>query len=953
MESTLLESPTAEMVFNGPITPPPQSWFNDEAAYTSTDPEQQDCLSSQKRPERDEPDDSHESNDLETTGKDEIMKTSSTDVIHAREDSSEEREEEGGLLSSSIALSASSTVPDEEASPFDDLQHVGIPEASPSLTELTKEILPMAARELMQNAGLKVYYMSRSTYETCRNRQTTELHNVFAVGYALHDDTPQFSSLSWVDRQLVKEWSTIIAEQADDDEFAQARRIVPTSLPRPPWNKSESCDQCSKPFGPVRLRHHCRMCGGSFCQAHSSRTHRLVHLSYGVMPERVCDTCKSYLLQQNLAERLAWRSARLRDYRNKELRPYFEVGLDSFEDAIVRLTNALIQCAKTIPLGAQATVAVETVDVLRKYGLNGIYTIMLRQEFLAAADLLLKAVGINPTAFPLSVHELAAASFYALAQHRAMRGMNPEYEHETHQSKCCDIVSDEDLEQVVFYAPIALNFVYMEKAVDMQLLAAQQNWRLLYSYLDQEDVRSDRPASALFVMEEEKIACLAIRGTATIQDVVTDIRQAPTPFPGESNTEDDDWTNVPSGQGVAVSGMASAAYNLYREHHAVLNELAADGYKIRLVGHSLGGAVATLLGLLVKNDMPDSGSLHVYAYGPPSCVDFGLADTMEQFVTTVVLHDDIVPRLTPTSCRSLLKHLLHIRETWVKKHLSSDIRAFKDRAKTAWAPKWRGGFTISAASSSRKISRYCKKKLISGKKKLVLMKERFVSDVVSVGVSSARQQTISTVDHEDDYLGRDVSTTQIDELSTLGETVADEHLSCPVVDILGGMDLESSGLVIDGDEFFDTDDVPSSEMDSEHSYRAQASGEPDTLPANVSAPWSCHPNSNICWSDDVRFAMAFEVASDQSKEAVVVEEMPLPNMYLAGKIVHIYSHRGVYKAGYVPRDFRFLRKISLAGNMITDHKTKHYYDALLEIRHVRVAPESAPKWTAFDDDDTW
>jgi hypothetical protein len=66
-------------------------------------------------------------------------------------------------------------------------------------------------------------------------------------------------------------------------------------------------------------------------------------------------------------------------------------------------------------------VAVETVDVLRKYGLNGIYTIMLRQEFLAAADLLLKALGINPTAFPLSVHELAAASFYALVRMASCR----------------------------------------------------------------------------------------------------------------------------------------------------------------------------------------------------------------------------------------------------------------------------------------------------------------------------------------------------------------------------------------------------------------------------------------------------------------------------------------------------------------------------------------------------
>jgi hypothetical protein len=551
-----------------------------------------------------------------------------------------------------------------------------------------------------------------------------------------------------------------------------------------------------------------------------------------------------------------------------------------------------------------------------------------------------------------------------------MRGMNPEYEHDMHQSSSddndkdsCESLSDHDLQQIVMYAPIALNFVYMQRAVDMQLLAAQQGWRLLYSYLDQAaDVRHhDRPASALFVLEEDKIACLAIRGTATIQDVVTDIRQVPTPFPQAEPTllaiDEADWTNVSSGQGVAVSGMASAAYNLYREHHVILKQLAQDGYKIRLTGHSLGGSVATLLGLLVKLDLPDTASLHVYAYGPPSCVDFALAGAMDSFVTTVVLHDDIVPRLTPTSCRSLLKHLLHIRETWVKTHLSSDIRAFKDRAKTAWAPKWRGGFTLSAASSSsRKLTRYCKKKLISGKKKLVRMKEK-VSDVMSVNVSSVRQPAVS-IDHEDDYLGRDVLTAPIDEMSTLGGTVVEERpTTCPVVDIMGGMDLTSHGVVIDGEEFFDVDDpaLDSSDKDSECTESVQGLGAADDSVANSAlfpAAWLADHNS-LDEADDSSAIILESKFPDQNKEAVVVEEIPLPNMNLAGRVVHIYAHRGVYKASYVPRDFRFLRKISLAGNMLSDHKTKNYYDALLEIGHVRKAVENPPKWTSFDEDDTW
>eukprot|EP00557_Chaetoceros_sp_GSL56_P001682 CAMPEP_0176504094 /NCGR_PEP_ID=MMETSP0200_2-20121128/15737_1 /TAXON_ID=947934 /ORGANISM="Chaetoceros sp., Strain GSL56" /LENGTH=156 /DNA_ID=CAMNT_0017903477 /DNA_START=458 /DNA_END=925 /DNA_ORIENTATION=- len=91
--------------------------------------------------------------------------------------------------------------------------------------------------------------------------------------------------------------------------------------------------------------------------------------------------------------------------------------------------------AKSIPLGAQATMTVETLDILRKHGLNGIYGLILRKEFLAAADLLCKVTGINKRVWPLSVHELSAAIFYALAQHRALRGIDPEREHRIHAIK--------------------------------------------------------------------------------------------------------------------------------------------------------------------------------------------------------------------------------------------------------------------------------------------------------------------------------------------------------------------------------------------------------------------------------------------------------------------------------------------------------------------------------------
>ncbi len=523
---------------------------------------------------------------------------------------------------------------------------------------------------------------------------------------------PPFSSLSWVDRQLVKEWRTCdyltqkedtLQEETDsqeeldqEDEFDQARKLLPQPIQKPPWENANSCYACRRKFG-ATLRHHCRLCGRSYCQAHSRWSHRLPHLGYSPdVPERVCAPCKQVLESQNLAERIAWRMARCRDYledglngksKGKNLTPYFETGVDTVEDRAARLTKAAIHMAKSIPLGAQATMTVETLDVLRKHGLKGVYGLILRKEFMAAADLLCKVTGINKKVWPLSVHELSAAIFYALAQHRALRGVDPEREHRIHTLKhehgamirkesksslegfhqassdndieasegkeskifpnilvdetdnydptieteenilengderdnkskakhslpsqlpfepVCTAVTDSLLSSLIFYAPLALNFIYATSEVDMQILAAQQGWRLLYAHLKQDDGTwggqvADKPASALFIHSEQKIACFAIRGTASINDVVTDIRAMPVQFPdnemdgvhrtqSKADMNDDDWTPISKGQGLALCGMAGAAYNLFRENIDAILLLARQGYRIRLTGVSL------------------------------------------------------------------------------------------------------------------------------------------------------------------------------------------------------------------------------------------------------------------------------------------------------------------------------------------------------------------------------
>jgi len=188
------------------------------------------------------------------------------------------------------------------------------------------------------------------------------------------------------------------------------------------------------------------------------------------------------------------------------------------------------------------------------------YSLILRKEFVAAAELLRKVSGIEKS-WPLSVHDLTAAIFYALARKRLERGSFPEREEVIHRLKvkttkettspsllaaveADDVQNDfdplaqsvanllseadkfiaqngnDDLESeeiskgcevngkseggakksvekavcepataplvssMLFYAPLALDFVYRTDPLEIQLLAAQQGWNLLYAVLE-------------------------------------------------------------------------------------------------------------------------------------------------------------------------------------------------------------------------------------------------------------------------------------------------------------------------------------------------------------------------------------------------------------------------------------------------------------------------------------
>ncbi|KUF89714.1 hypothetical protein AM588_10005209 [Phytophthora nicotianae] len=57
------------------------------------------------------------------------------------------------------------------------------------------------------------------------------------------------------------------------------------------WARSTNCYECEEPFNLFVRRHHCRMCGNSFCHEHSSRRVSVFGIGFDDEPVRVCDTC--------------------------------------------------------------------------------------------------------------------------------------------------------------------------------------------------------------------------------------------------------------------------------------------------------------------------------------------------------------------------------------------------------------------------------------------------------------------------------------------------------------------------------------------------------------------------------------------------------------------------------------------------------------------------------------
>ncbi|KAJ7532995.1 hypothetical protein O6H91_13G028300 [Diphasiastrum complanatum] len=160
-----------------------------------------------------------------------------------------------------------------------------------------------------------------------------------------------------------------------------------------------------------------------------------------------------------------------------------------------------------------------------------------------------------------------------------------------------------------------------------------------------------KPAFVVILDDHSESILLIIRGTHSIKDTLTAVTGAVVPF---HHTLLDNGGVKNLVLGYAHCGMVAAARWIAQlaKPHLLQALKAHPTYRLKIVGHSLGGGTAALLTYILREHVEFS-SAHCVSFAPAACMTWDLAESGKEFVTSVVNGSDLVPTFSAASVDDL------------------------------------------------------------------------------------------------------------------------------------------------------------------------------------------------------------------------------------------------------------------------------------------------------------
>jgi hypothetical protein len=143
---------------------------------------------------------------------------------------------------------------------------------------------------------------------------------------------------------------------------------------------------------------------------------------------------------------------------------------------------------------------------------------------------------------------------------------------------------------------------------------------------------------------KEKRAIISVKGSSNLEDFLTDMCASAVEYNLTNPFFEGGSNKLRCHEGVYISSLRLAEELL----PIIQNLLLPSGYKIDIVGHSLGAGCAAILSILLRSSIPSlresDDILKVYAFASPPVLDLDSAIGCSSFVTTVVNNCDVIPR---------------------------------------------------------------------------------------------------------------------------------------------------------------------------------------------------------------------------------------------------------------------------------------------------------------------